>query len=123
MSLATDLGGVGLPTEQAIRLGTDGVAAVSAAGTALSGATAITSRNNNITTASSQTGVILPSTAEFMNPYYGYVNSSTTGILYPHSSSATINGGSAGAGVNIAQNKSFIAMRTSTLNWLVNVSA
>lgn len=123
MALAKDLVSLGIPPQQATRLGTDEAAAVTTAGTTLAAATAITSKVSVLTTASSQTGAILPSTAELMDPYWGYTASSTTAVLYPHSSSATINGGSAGAGVNVAQNKAFRAMRTSNLNWLVIVGA
>lgn len=121
--LAKDLAAVGLPTEQAIRIGSDPAAAVTTAGTAIGTATAITSRLSVLTTASSQTGAKLPSTAEIMAEYFGYVGSTTSAVVYPHASAATINGGTAGAGKTIAQGKAFSARRTSSTNWMVIVSA
>lgn len=123
-ALAKDLVGLGIPTAQAEAIGSSVPTAVTTAGTAIGTATAIKATLSILTTATSQTGAILPSTAPLMVEYFGYVPSTTTAKLYPHASAATINGSVAGtSGVSVAQGKSFVARRTSATNWLVVVSA
>lgn len=119
MSLASDLGGVGMPIEQALRLGYSALTSLTTAGTTQGTATAIPAIANNIllVTAGSQTGAILPSTAELNLPYLVVNSTSTTGVVYPPTS-GTINSGSANAGVNIAQNEAKIFIRESTNRWI-----
>lgn len=66
MALSVDLMGIGLPAEQALRLGYQ-IVSVNAAGTAQGTATPLISNGNllvAVTPASSQQGVLLPANAE-----------------------------------------------------------
>lgn len=117
MSLAQDLAGVGLPAELAMRLGVN-PGALTSAGTTQGTATAIPKDVTfiTVTTASSQTGLRLPSTAELQMPYYVFNPGSTTGVVYPPTSGA-INNGSANAGVNVTQGQTGVFVRISTNQW------
>lgn len=104
---ASDLAALGVPPEQAKRIG-DILATVVTAGTTAAAATAAPAASFLVlTTAGSQTGVVLPShnalrTVIVTNP------TATTGIVYPPVG-ATLNGGTATTGgQNLAQNKTLI---------------
>lgn len=118
MSLAVDLGGIGLPMELATRLGLSTLTSITTAGTAQGTATLIPNMVNNVllVTASSQTGAILPSTAELGMPYYVQNSTSTTGVVYPPTS-GFINAGSVNVGVNLAQNEAAVFWRRSSTRW------
>ncbi len=124
MSFATDLMGAGLAPEQAIRLGYSALTSITTAGTTQGTATAIPKIVNNalLVTAGSQTGAILPSTAEMMVPYVVTNSTATTGVVYPPTS-GTINSGAANAGVNISQNESVTFIRLSTNRWIAASTA
>lgn len=122
MALAVDLMGEGLPQQLANRLGWDGTStptAVIAAGTAQGTATALTVNYALVTAASSQTGVILPSTAALTQQFIVINSSASTAamVVYPPTS-GTINGGSANAGVTISAGNMALFMRTGTNTWL-----
>ena len=83
---------------------------VTAAGTTLAAATPLPGAFNYVTSATSQTGVILPATNGpgvqiVVNVTAG---SSASAVVYPPSAAAQINGGTAGAGVTVAAGKSAI---------------
>jgi len=122
MSLSKDLVGLGVVPNQAEVLGFPGTTAVTTAGTTTGAATVLTAaqRVALLTTASSQTGVRLPAAAPLMVPYIGTTLTATTGVLYPPTG-GKFNGGTTDAGVNVAQNKAFIAMRYSATEWIVIV--
>lgn len=90
MTLATDLGGVGMPMEQARLVGQSAFVATTAAGTATGTATAIPQYNTNInvTTASSQTGVRLPSNMIRELPYQVYNTGTLAANVYPPTGTA-----------------------------------
>jgi hypothetical protein len=115
MALATDLMGVGIPPEQATRLGV-AIASVTANGTAQGDATTLTGRVSLVTTDTDETGVILPASAEIGSVWEVHNISSTTAVLYPPSG-GNIDAGSDNAGVNIAQNRGRIVRRVSATAW------
>ena len=83
---------------------------VTAAGTTLAAATALPGAFNYVTSATSQTGVILPATTGpgiqiVVNVTSG---SSASAVVYPPSAAAQINGGTAGAGITVAAGKTAI---------------
>ena len=119
MSLATDLGGVGMPMEQAIRLGTSALTTIAGVGTAQVGAAAITLLTNNVlaTTAGGQTAFVLPSTAEIDVPYSVINSSATTAVVFPPPGGA-INAAAADASVSIAVNLGRIFIRKSSTRWM-----
>ncbi len=69
MSLAVDLMGVGLPQEQATRIGLSNATTLAGVGTAQSGGKAIPGSVTNVvaTTDTGQTAFVLPSTAELFS--------------------------------------------------------
>lgn len=93
--------------------GTPGVAAVAAAGTTLgTGAPIAGPGFQNVSGASGTNGITLPSTsgspgAAVPIPIYNS-NASNALLVYPNTSTGTINGGSAGAALSVAAGKSCI---------------
>jgi len=124
MSLSTDLMGVGMPSEQAIRLGTSALTTIAGVGTAQSGGAAIPVLVNNVlaTTAGGATAFVLPSTAEIDVPYSVVNSSATTALVYPPTS-GTINAAAADASVSIAQNLGRIFIRKSSTRWISFLTA
>lgn len=120
MSLAVDLGGVGMPMEQALRLGFT-PANVTAAGTVAGTATQIPGIANQVflTAAANQTGAMLPALAELMLPYIVTNISGIAGVIYPPTGGA-INGG---ASVALAANASRMFMRLSATQWASWITA
>lgn len=109
MPTASNLMGLGMPGPLAQIIGRT-PAAVTTAGTTAGTATALAPNSiNNLTTASSQTGAILPAIAAGLanlgDMIVCNVTSSTSGVLYPPSG-ATINGASS---LTVAQNKTVIS--------------
>lgn len=124
MSLAVDLMGVGLPQEQATRLGFSALTTLAGVGTAQSGGKAIPSSVNNVlaTTAGGQTAFVLPSDAELEVPYMVTNSSSTTALVFPPSGGA-INAASADASVTVAQNLARLFIRKSSTRWVSFLTA
>lgn len=116
--LQTDLMGVGLPAEQAILLGLSNFTAFTAAGTTAGTATALTASYANVTAASSQTGVILPSTAVIAKDYVIVNNAASTAIavVYPPSG-GNFNGGATNGGLSIGIGQAVRFIRNSTNAW------
>lgn len=77
---------------------------ITAAGTTQGAAVALTGAVNRVTTAASQTGVILPANAAQASPIVVSVLTATTGVVYPPVG-GSINGLAANTGVNVAANK------------------
>ncbi|MND34764.1 hypothetical protein D3C80_253860 [compost metagenome] len=121
MSLATDLAGIGLAPEQALRLGYTKTTKAGV-GTAQSGAAAISTNLIVATTASGQTAFVLPSTAELMVPYIVVNTSATAALVFPPSGGA-INAAGANASVSIAQNVSRVFYRVDTTRWISFLAA
>ena len=117
MALAQHLIGLGVAPELARRLGNE-PSAKTGVTTALATGTAITNNFTMTTTASSQTAFVLPSVEAGSGPFLITNPSATTALIYPNTSSETINGGSAGASVSLAQNKTALYFKTGALTWV-----
>jgi hypothetical protein len=133
MALLTDLIGLGMPPEQAAKIGTPTIdalpaepvsAAVTAAGSTISDATLLTGQVNNVTTAASSTGVKLNSNTPLGITVVVRNGGANDLKLYPPTSSDQINGGSAGASVTLTTLNKQIASctRVSSTLWLVTVA-
>lgn len=122
MSLAVDLMGVGLASEQASRLGFSQLTTLAGVGTAQSGAAAIRVNNILATTASGQTAFVLPADAELEVPYVVTNSTATAALVFPPSG-GTINAGSANASASIAQNLARIFIRKSATRWISFLAA
>lgn len=123
-ALAVDLMGVGLPQEQAVRLGTSDLTTIAGVGTAQSGGAAIPAQTTNVlaTTAGGQTALVLPADAELEIPYMVTNSSSTAALVYPPSGGA-INAAGSNASVSIAQNLARIFIRKSATRWVSFLAA
>lgn len=117
--LAVDLMGLGVPQQPASYIGTTNLTTVTTAGTTQGTATAINASVTNVslTTASSQTGAILSSSAPLMVAYNVYNSTATTGVLYPPTG-GSFNNGSANAGINVSQGQSVIVWRATSTKWV-----
>jgi len=111
---STALMGYGMSPFLAAELSND-VQSVTGAGTTQGTATAIQAEGHLVlvTGASSQTGAILPSGAKIGTPYFIYSVGSAAAVIYPNSTTGTINGGSAGGGFTCSAAVSgYIFMKT-----------
>lgn len=124
MSLAVDLAGLGLPPEQAVRLGFSDLTTIAGVGTAQVGAAAIPNGTNAVlaTTAGGATAFVLPSTAELQVPYLVVNSSATAALIFPPSS-GTINAAAADASVSLAQNLGRIFIRLNGTRWISFLTA
>lgn len=117
MSTQKDLMGVGMPAEQASRLGFPGISTVTAAGTTTADATVLLKEQRVVEmTASGSDGVRLPATAELMVPYIVYAKTGA-GKVYPPSGAA-FNADTADQSQAIAVNLCAIFFRTGSLSWV-----
>lgn len=114
-ALAKDLMGVGLAAEQARRIGFTPVT-TAGAGTTQAAAATIAGNLATITTAGGATAVIPSSSVEVGDSIQGYVQSSTTALLYVPGSN-TIAGVTTTAPISIATLKGFILTRMSRTDW------
>ena len=126
MTLRDDLAGTGIHVEAAEILATERtvaaptrstVAGLTATGTTLATGLALTSFANRFATVALNTGAVLPST--FPIGQIGFVHNGGANPLnlYPHSASASINGGGAGAAVTIAASAANIFFKESATSW------
>lgn len=122
MALAIDLMGVGLPQEQATRLGFSDLTTLAGIGTAQVGAAAIRVNNILATTAGGATAFVLPSDAELELPYLVTNSSATAALVFPPSG-GTINAAAADASVSIAQNLARMFIRKSATRWVSFLTA
>ena len=81
-----------------------GGAAQACVGTSLSGALQLSFDINQVSTASGQTACKLPANADPGDTIYVFNTSATAALVFPNTSAGTINGGSAGASISVAQN-------------------
>lgn len=116
MSLAVDLMGVGVPQEQAARLGFSQLTTVAGVGTSQIGAAPVRVNNVLATTAGGQTAFILPADAELEVPYLITNSTATTALVFPHVGGA-INAASTDASVGIAQNLGRMFIRKTATRW------
>lgn len=131
MSKATDLMGAGVPALQAGLLDANTVSseptrsvstALTAAGTTISDALALVSLVNVVSTTAAATGVKLPDVS-IGSTVFVQNNGANALNVFPHSSSGTLNGGSAGAAVTCAAAAGNICTRLTSTDWLVSVYA
>jgi hypothetical protein len=124
MALAVDLMGVGLPQEQAVRLGFSDLTTIAGATTAQATATLIPAQTNNVlaTTAVGQTGFRLPADAELEVPYLVTNSTATAALVFPPTG-GTINAAAANASVSIAQNLARMFVRKSATRWVSFLTA
>lgn len=124
MALATDLMGVGVPSQQAELLGTQ-IISVNAAGTTQGGATALTAASGGnidyiVTPASSQQGVRLPSSAPIGTLVSIYPTAGTPLLTIYPATGQTLNILSADTGIAMTTaNKNAVVKRISQTNWRV----
>lgn len=101
-----------------------GVEAVTAVGTALSGAAALTGAVNNVTTAGGQTAVILPVKGDYPSqPIYVHNLTATTALVFPPSTSVQINQIAAGSSFSVAQNLTAVFIQVSATRYIAMLSA
>lgn len=101
-----------------------GVEAVTAVGTALSGAAALPGAVNNVTTASGQTAVILPVKGDYPSqPIIVHNLTADACLVFPPSTSVQINQISAGSSFSVAQNKTAIFWQVSATRFISVLSA
>lgn len=133
MPLLTDLIGLGMPPEQAAKLGTPTIdalpaepvsAAVTAAGTVLADATLLTGIVNNVSTAAASTGVRLNADTPLGITIVVRNGGANDLKLYPHSATGQINGTTAGGSITLTTANKQIASctRVSSTLWLATVS-
>lgn len=133
MALLTDLMGLGMPPEQAAKLGTPTIdalregpvsAAVTAAGTTLADATLLTGLVNNVSTAAASSGVRLNSNTPVGNTVVVRNGGANDLKLYPTSATDQINGTTAGAAITLTTLNKQIATcsRVSSTLWVCTVA-
>lgn len=133
MALLTDLMGLGMPPEQAAKLGTPTIdalregpvsAAVTAAGTTLADATLLTGLVNNVSTAAASSGVRLNSNTPVGNTVVVRNGGANDLKLYPTSATDQINGTTAGAAITLTTLNKQIATcsRVSSTLWICTVA-
>lgn len=109
---------LGMSAELAKAVSGDGQE-VTATGTTIADALAISTGLTSVTGGGATTGVQLPDD----NGLFIIANQSGSNCLvYPHSSAGIINGGSAGAAVTVADNEVAFLFRASTLDWAGGVA-
>ena len=131
MSLLTDLIGLGLPPEQANVLSTFSITSapalsssgsLTATGTTIADALALTSFINLVGTAAASTGVKLPD-VQIGGIVVVQNNGANALNVFPHLSLGTLNGGLAGVAVTCAAAAGNICIKRSSTDWLVYVVA
>lgn len=124
MSIKRHLMGLGVPpqTASAIAGGAAG-GGITALGTNLATAFQITGSFAGFTTVGSGTGAALPSVDPGDEVFVSNLSASQALLVYPDSSSNTVQGGSAGAGFSVAANKSATFKKVTTAAWGAILSA
>lgn len=131
MSLLTDLIGLGMPPEQANVLSTFSITSapalsssgsLTATGTTIADALALTSFINLVGTTAASTGVQLPD-VQIGGIVVVQNNGANALNVFPQSSLGTLNGGTAGAAVTCAAAAGNICIKRSSTDWLVYVVA
>lgn len=120
MSLATDLMGVGLPQEQATRVGYSDLTTIAGVGTAQVGGATIPNFVNNVrgTTAGGATAFTMDSAIELMMPYQFRNASSTAALVYPPVG-GFLNNQSVNTSYSVSQGQSIVFWRLSSTLWSV----
>lgn len=108
--------------ERAELLGNDVSTALSAAGTTIADATDITTETSSFGTVAASSGAQLPSKAKVGGVFFVENRGANALSLYPHSSTGTLNGGSAGDAVSVAAGELALCIRLSETDWLVRIA-
>lgn len=116
MTAAATLMGLGVPDQQARRLGFS-VVTKAGVGTAQNGTAVVTTNMTILTTAGGQTAITLPVAIPGSGPVIISNFSATTGLVFP-ATGETINGGTLNASVNVAQNASRVFFKVSATQWI-----
>lgn len=123
MALASEMMGGGLSAGQAQAINGVATTGIAAAGSTLSTATALTSGNNLVSTVSSGTGVRLPD-SQLGDEVMIYNDQGSNALLvYPPTSSGTINQLSAGTGMSLAVNTAVKIKKITATRWIGWLSA
>jgi hypothetical protein len=133
MSLTTDLVGLGLPPQQAEKIGTPTIdalpvypagAALTAAGSSITDALLLTATVNNVTTAAASTGVKLNANIPIGATVVVRNGGANDLKLYPSSASDQINGTTAGSAITLTTANKQIATctRVSSTLWVATVA-
>ena len=123
-ALASQVMAGGFSAGQATALNGTLKTAISAAGTTLATATALTNATNLVSTAAAGAGVALPTAAAIGDTVYVFNDGSgNTMVVYPHKSTAQINNVTAGSGINLANNTACYFTMISATRWIANMSA
>jgi hypothetical protein len=120
--LGSDMMGLGMPSALANLVGESIPASVAGVGTAQSGAPSLTGTINQVTTASGQTAVVLPSTQPLGTAVHVYVSTATAALVFPPVGGA-INELSANASTSVAQGRLASFVRVSATKWLKQYGA
>ena len=120
--LGSDMMGLGVAPALANLMGESIPAALAAVGTAQVGAPTLTGTINQVTTAASQTAVLLPTTQPVGTSVHVYVSSATSATVFPPSG-GSINEGAANASFTVAQARLATFVRVSATKWLVQYGA
>lgn len=119
MSRVKNLMGLAVPAEQAGELArVDEPQDLTGAGSAITDAALVRSQLVKLTTLGGGAGVILPADAPKGAMYRFWNRSGQTVTIYPHSATATIEGGSGGAGQTLASTKHGEFVRWTGTDWL-----
>jgi len=129
-AITTDLMGSGMPAALAALVGLLPAATIAGSGTAQkTDSAAVTAANLlpnqgivNATTAGGATALQIPSTMPLGACIVLNVTTSTTALLFPPDA-GTINGGSANASVNVAQNKPTLIFRLTSVIFVAVIGA
>ncbi len=98
--------------------------AISAAGTTLATATALSSTANLVSTAAANSGVRLPTTAVVGDQLLVYNDASGNSFyIYPDAATSKINQLAVGAGVLLANNSAAILVKVTSTRWIMYLSA
>jgi len=123
-ALAVDLMGVGMPAEQANRIGASNLTTIAGVGTTQAGAAPIRKDATNVlaTTAGGQTAFVLSASAELGVEYFVTNSTATAALVFPPSGGA-INAAGTDASVSIAQNLARVFIRLSSTRWISFLTA
>jgi hypothetical protein len=127
MSTASDLLGLGVKPEIAQYEG-ETIVAIASSGTAIGDATVLTGTINQVSVGAANRGVLLPALISSNTAYpigklvlVSNLSGANNLKLYPPSASGTINGGTAGAAIDVAATESAYCLKISATDWLVKI--
>jgi hypothetical protein len=120
--LGSDMMGLGMPAALANLTGESIPAPVAGATTAQATATPLTGTINQVTTASGQTAVLLPSTQPLGTAVHVYNSTSTAALVFPPVG-GNINEGATNASFSVAQARTASFVRVSATKWIVQYGA